>query len=199
MTSVGLLYVMVLLFRKGCSRITRYLSGLSLVGIITVLSPQYASSAVRDSAYRITYVQDRENESVQEDPWASPASEVAVTSLPPSTSTQPTLPTISTTSPTSTLSVNATSTLPLENTSESQSDDASRTSSPKTESPRIKRESYRVVAGDNLWTIARAHIRPGESVDELWKTIIAENISTLRSKNPNLIYPGEEIILSHHQ
>ena len=198
MTTVGLLYVMVLLLRRGYSRIARCLSGLSLVGIITVFSPQYASSSVaRESAYRITYVQDNEAESAQEDPWASPVSNLPVSSV--STST-PTPSTTSLTSPTSMLTVATTSPLPIENRSESQSENASRPSSPpQTEAPHVVRESYRVVAGDNLWTIARAHIRPGESVEKLWKTIIAENISILRSKNPNLIYPGEEIILSHHQ
>ena len=58
-----------------------------------------------------------------------------------------------------------------------------------------------VKRGDNLWTISRTalatsddHVTNAEIVP-FWKNVIAENREHLRSGNPNLIYPGEEITL----
>jgi len=56
-------------------------------------------------------------------------------------------------------------------------------------------EKYVVVAGDNLWSIAKAHARQGEDFVELWAEMISLNAESLKSKNPNLIFPGEEIII----
>ena len=66
-------------------------------------------------------------------------------------------------------------------------------------------EEHPVVRGDNLWMIARDHLsslRSGGSgaptnreVAEYWRKVIDANRDRLRSGDPNLIYPGEEIIL----
>jgi nucleoid-associated protein YgaU len=57
---------------------------------------------------------------------------------------------------------------------------------------------YRVRPGDNLWTIARDELRrrAGRGPDDreiapYWLRLIAANRATLRSGDPNLIYPGE--------
>lgn len=63
--------------------------------------------------------------------------------------------------------------------------------------------TYQVVKGDNLWTIAAGHLRaafPERDVaaDEIsiyWRQVIEINTPTLRSGDPNLIYPGEQLVL----
>ena len=65
--------------------------------------------------------------------------------------------------------------------------------------------SHRVVQGDNLWTISRDHIaavtnrRSSDLSDHeiatYWLRVIAVNRSALRSGNPDLIFPGELIML----
>ncbi len=59
-----------------------------------------------------------------------------------------------------------------------------------------------VAAGDNLWTIAADHL--GRAMDHhpdetetarYWRLVIETNRPTLRSGDPNLIYPGEVIQL----
>lgn len=62
-----------------------------------------------------------------------------------------------------------------------------------------------MVEGDNLWTIARDHLarvtnrRPSDLSDHeiatYWLRVIAVNRSALRSGNPDLIFPGELIML----
>jgi len=59
-----------------------------------------------------------------------------------------------------------------------------------------------VMEGDNMWTIAADYLTSsvGSSVDSsriaaYWRVVIEHNRSTLRSGDPNLIYPGELIIL----
>jgi hypothetical protein len=59
-----------------------------------------------------------------------------------------------------------------------------------------------VVAGDNLWLIARNALthefarHPSESeVAHYWRAVIAANRSTLRSRDPSLIFPGEIVSL----
>lgn len=63
-------------------------------------------------------------------------------------------------------------------------------------------ESYEVAAGDNLWSIALAHLsesteeRPSEgAVAAYWVELIAANLANLTSNDPDLIYPGERIVL----
>lgn len=62
---------------------------------------------------------------------------------------------------------------------------------------------YEVVKGDNLWTISARHLRdahPDRTVasDEIaiyWRRVIELNTPSLASGDPNLIYPGEQIVL----
>ena len=62
---------------------------------------------------------------------------------------------------------------------------------------------YTVVKGDNLWTISAAHLAasfPDRRVDAdeisiYWRRVIELNTPNLTSGDPNLIYPGEEIVL----
>ena len=66
-------------------------------------------------------------------------------------------------------------------------------------------QSHRVVAGDNLWTIARDHLsskRSGGSgkptnreVAAYWIKVVEANRDRLRSGDPDLIYPEEQITL----
>ncbi|PIC87985.1 hypothetical protein CSV72_02220 [Sporosarcina sp. P20a] len=48
-----------------------------------------------------------------------------------------------------------------------------------------------VVKGDSLWKIAKKYKRKGNDWRELWNA----NKKNLKSKNPNLIYPGEKLII----
>jgi hypothetical protein len=63
-----------------------------------------------------------------------------------------------------------------------------------------------VRAGDNLWVIARHALRDGEGqhgnaepganeIVPYWRRVIAANAATLRSHDPNLIFPGERVVL----
>ena len=63
-------------------------------------------------------------------------------------------------------------------------------------------QNHTVVRGDNLWTIAANHIAsthaggPAASeITEYWLKVIAANRDTLRSGDPNLIFPGEIVAL----
>ena len=55
--------------------------------------------------------------------------------------------------------------------------------------------------GDNLWLIARRAIQRGDhesrpaEITPYWRRVIATNTAGLRSHDPNLIYPGERIVL----
>jgi hypothetical protein len=57
--------------------------------------------------------------------------------------------------------------------------------------------SYTVINGDNLWLIAERRVRAvgGDTTAVYWRQLIAANRTTLRSGDPNLIYPGEIISL----
>ena len=63
--------------------------------------------------------------------------------------------------------------------------------------------SYQVVAGDNLWTIAAHHLTAVSTEQDVdvaetvvyWRRVIEANTPRLRSGDPNLIYPGETIVL----
>ena len=59
-----------------------------------------------------------------------------------------------------------------------------------------------VEPGESLWTIAATHLSafgtdaPSEQdIAGYWRTLVDANRSTLRSGNPNLIYPGEVVAL----
>ncbi len=55
--------------------------------------------------------------------------------------------------------------------------------------------------GDNLWVIARRALLAREpaatdlAVARYWRTVVAANAASLRSGDPNLIFPGEHIVL----
>ncbi len=64
--------------------------------------------------------------------------------------------------------------------------------------------SHRVLQGDNLWTISRDHLAAATNrrasdlsdheIASYWLRVIAVNRSSLRSGNPDLIFPGELIM-----
>jgi hypothetical protein len=76
---------------------------------------------------------------------------------------------------------------------------------PAIQRPRVepaRQPRHRVVAGDNLWTIARAELARlhGRVPDDrelapYWLRVVAANRATLRSGDPSLIYPGEIVSL----
>jgi hypothetical protein len=68
--------------------------------------------------------------------------------------------------------------------------------------PPTPARTYAVRTGDNLWRISRAELvvrgnaQPDDSaIARYWQAVIAANRATLRSGNPNLIYPGELVAL----
>jgi nucleoid-associated protein YgaU len=58
-----------------------------------------------------------------------------------------------------------------------------------------------VRAGDNLWVIARRALEgDGQAAGPLevaryWRRVVAVNAAALRSHDPDLIFPGERILL----
>lgn len=59
-----------------------------------------------------------------------------------------------------------------------------------------------VAPGDHLWAISERHLEAGlgrrpddEEVAPYWRSVIELNRNHLRSGDPDLIYPGEEILL----
>ena len=66
----------------------------------------------------------------------------------------------------------------------------------------VAAETYAVVAGDNLWAIAALHLETvltreptnGELI-VYWRSVVAANQPNLRSRDPNLIFPGEMLTL----
>jgi hypothetical protein len=62
-----------------------------------------------------------------------------------------------------------------------------------------------VVEGDNLWTISRDHLArvtnrrsselPDHEISRYWLRVIAVNRTSLRSGDPDVIFPGELIML----
>lgn len=62
---------------------------------------------------------------------------------------------------------------------------------------------YSVVKDDNLWTISAGHLRqvfPNRQVEAgeiaaYWRRVVELNTPDLKSGDPNLIYPGEQIVL----
>lgn len=73
---------------------------------------------------------------------------------------------------------------------------------PEPARPAAAARAHRVGPGENLWLIARDELRSREGADvddaavaRYWLTVIAANRATLRSGNPNLIFPGELVAL----
>ncbi len=63
--------------------------------------------------------------------------------------------------------------------------------------PSLASDRYVVAAGDNLWDIAAAHLGHDDeaTVRAYWTLVVAQNQPALRSGDPDLIYPGEAIVL----
>lgn len=59
-------------------------------------------------------------------------------------------------------------------------------------------EQVVVVRGDHLWKISERHLdatAPGSRVSPYWLEVIEVNRPNLRSGDPDLIFPGEVIVL----
>jgi hypothetical protein len=75
-------------------------------------------------------------------------------------------------------------------------------SRPPVEGP-ARKHAHVVVAGDNLWQIARAEViraggsaRPADAqIAPYWQRVVEANRSTLRSGDPSLIFAGEVVTL----
>lgn len=59
-----------------------------------------------------------------------------------------------------------------------------------------------VVRGDHLWKISAAHLETvsertvdTSEISPYWREVITVNTETLKSGDPNLIYPGEIVVL----
>lgn len=59
-----------------------------------------------------------------------------------------------------------------------------------------------VEAGDHLWSISADHLEDqlaqppnAAEVTPYWREVIEMNVTKLRSGDPNLIYPGETVVL----
>ncbi len=55
-----------------------------------------------------------------------------------------------------------------------------------------------VEAGDHLWRISARHLVDAKSATPIapyWRKVIDLNLSALRSGDPDLIYPGEIVVL----
>lgn len=70
--------------------------------------------------------------------------------------------------------------------------------------PGADQETHRVAAGESLWTIAKDHLyetRGGADTPTLrevaayWLRVVEANRDRLASSDPDLIYPGETIVL----
>ena len=62
-------------------------------------------------------------------------------------------------------------------------------------------DRHTVLRGDNLWTIAANHLadngitRSNGRIAPYWRELIQDNRKSLRSGNPDLIFPGETVAL----
>lgn len=64
--------------------------------------------------------------------------------------------------------------------------------------PVVRSNTYEVVSGDSLWLIAARQVGDTTDIDgvaDYWRLLVADNTTTLRSGDPNLIFPGEIIAL----
>lgn len=69
---------------------------------------------------------------------------------------------------------------------------------PPTRMPEVSPGHAVVEKGDHLWKISERHLEivaPRAPVSPYWLEVIDTNRPTLRSGNPDLIYPGETIEL----
>lgn len=69
----------------------------------------------------------------------------------------------------------------------------------------MERDEVTVVTGDNLWVMTARHLAETRGVDpctltdaeiaEVWRVVVRENRPLLRSGDPDLIFPGESVLL----
>ncbi len=64
------------------------------------------------------------------------------------------------------------------------------------------KQTWVVRSGEHFWSIATSHVGDtlghpptAPQVVEYWKTLVAANLSVIRSGNPDLIHPGEVLEL----
>ncbi len=64
------------------------------------------------------------------------------------------------------------------------------------------KQTWIVRSGEHFWSIATSHVGDtlghpptAPQVVEYWKTLVAANLSVIRSGNPDLIHPGEVLEL----
>lgn len=117
----------------------------------------------------------------------------------PAGRTPPTIPDPSTTAPINTTPI--TTTVPPAPVSDQPAADQAAGTPPPRERMVVPTE-VRVVHGDHLWVIAERHLvavwdRPAadHEIAPYWLKVIEANRARLRSGNPDLIYPGEVIVL----
>ena len=65
----------------------------------------------------------------------------------------------------------------------------------KTDNQFNSNQNYIVKKNDSLYSIATKFSSEKEMIDKLWLEIISLNTQNLISKNPNLIFPGELILI----
>jgi nucleoid-associated protein YgaU len=66
------------------------------------------------------------------------------------------------------------------------------------ESSVVEEAAVTVRPGDHLWKISARHLHqnsPDSRVSPYWRRVVAVNTPSLRSGDPDLIYPGETITL----
>lgn len=69
---------------------------------------------------------------------------------------------------------------------------------PPMSSPQASQDTHVIVErGDHLWKISARHLGDERSAEvaPYWRQVVVLNTPRLRSGNPDLIYPGEEIEL----
>ena len=69
---------------------------------------------------------------------------------------------------------------------------------PWTQPTTVRSDEVIVEPGDHLWRISKRHLDSLEAfgpVAAYWRQVITANVDSLRSGDPDLIYPGEVITL----
>lgn len=70
---------------------------------------------------------------------------------------------------------------------------------PKADAQKPKDGEYVVKKNDSLWSIAEKTKAKGQSTEDQWLKIMEANKGKLRSKDPNLIFPDEKIIIPNNK
>lgn len=59
----------------------------------------------------------------------------------------------------------------------------------------MKSSTYTIKKGDNFWKLAEKNKPKGMTTAQYWTKVVNANKGKIKSGNPDLIYPGEKIIL----